>query len=231
MSRFAFTTAAALAFAGPTTASAATIVHQFSYEASGVPGFDKTLGRLDQIDITATTYFELTFQVPANDKSYYHGYRGIIAEQAYRFYEPGNSNSANPAMYVYTGTTDSRDFKSADNYTADFVALTATRTVSIPRTSFPPDDDLIDRFVIDDVLSIMPNTYTRIDVTYSNNDQTQTKFEVVPTNRYITYLGTVTYTYSPLAAVPETATWALLIIGFGTIGAAMRRRAPAKVFA
>lgn len=32
------------------------------------------------------------------------------------------------------------------------------------------------------------------------------------------------YVYSPAPAVPETATWAMMILGFGVIGYAMRRR-------
>ncbi|MGL6044543.1 MAG: PEPxxWA-CTERM sorting domain-containing protein [Sandaracinobacteroides sp.] len=43
---------------------------------------------------------------------------------------------------------------------------------------------------------------------------------------------TGTFGYSPLAgAVPEPASWALLITGFGLVGAAMRRRRPAMVHA
>ena len=35
----------------------------------------------------------------------------------------------------------------------------------------------------------------------------------------------------PLAAVPEPASWALMIAGFGLVGAAMRRRAAAAAAA
>ena len=38
----------------------------------------------------------------------------------------------------------------------------------------------------------------------------------------IQFAGTV----GPVAAVPEPATWAMMIAGFGLAGAAMRRRAP-----
>lgn len=43
-----------------------------------------------------------------------------------------------------------------------------------------------------------------------------------PAYDYATY--TLTYTYTPLGeAVPEPATWALMLLGFGAIGLAMRR--------
>ncbi len=39
---------------------------------------------------------------------------------------------------------------------------------------------------------------------------------------------TVTYTYTPtVSSVPEPATWAMLIVGFGAVGAVARRRHPA----
>ena len=42
--------------------------------------------------------------------------------------------------------------------------------------------------------------------------------------------GTITFTYTPgaAAAVPETATWAMMIAGFGMVGFAMRRRSAIK---
>lgn len=42
-------------------------------------------------------------------------------------------------------------------------------------------------------------------------------------------LGTFSGTISFAAAVPEPATWAFMILGFGAIGAAMRRRPKASV--
>ena len=38
--------------------------------------------------------------------------------------------------------------------------------------------------------------------------------------------GTITFTYNPTisAAVPEPATWAMMLAGFGLIGSGMRRR-------
>jgi hypothetical protein len=33
---------------------------------------------------------------------------------------------------------------------------------------------------------------------------------------------TLTYDYTPSSAVPEPATWAFMIVGFGAVGAAMR---------
>lgn len=41
--------------------------------------------------------------------------------------------------------------------------------------------------------------------------------------------GTFTLTYGGAAYVPEPATWALMILGLGAIGAAMRRSRPALV--
>ena len=42
--------------------------------------------------------------------------------------------------------------------------------------------------------------------------------------------GTITFTYSPTisAAVPESATWAMMLAGFGLIGSGMRRRSAVK---
>lgn len=36
--------------------------------------------------------------------------------------------------------------------------------------------------------------------------------------------GSVLYTYTPNAVVPEPATWAMVVLGVGTVGAAVRRR-------
>lgn len=41
----------------------------------------------------------------------------------------------------------------------------------------------------------------------------------------------ITYTYTPPAAVPEPATWLMMIAGFGAVGATMRRRARVRVAA
>lgn len=41
--------------------------------------------------------------------------------------------------------------------------------------------------------------------------------------------GTITLTYDPVAtAVPEPATWAMMIAGFGIVGASLRRRTTAR---
>lgn len=56
----------------------------------------------------------------------------------------------------------------------------------------------------------------------NNNPTTNMRFSAYP---YNSNQGLVTqFNGTTLAAVPETATWAMAIIGFGAVGAAMRRR-------
>lgn len=41
---------------------------------------------------------------------------------------------------------------------------------------------------------------------------------------FATSLGTTVYNFEPASAVPEPATWAMMLVGFGGVGVAMRRR-------
>ena len=48
-------------------------------------------------------------------------------------------------------------------------------------------------------------------------------YNIATDSRAPNYLKTTSQIYRQFAAVPEPATWALMIMGFGLMGAAMRR--------
>lgn len=91
-------------------------------------------------------------------------------------------------------------------------SLTAIQTAPLFNTSSNPAPSLVLSF-----------TSSSINILFGTRSSSTPIFD------FSTNGGQAVFAYNTLAAVPEPATWAMMIVGFGLVGGAMRQRSRTKV--
>lgn len=215
--------ALAVAAAAPQAAQAGTIVQNFGTEFSSIQGFDGSLGRLDEVLVEVDSILEGNFVLPYRDEPFASAQYGGFADLNLRFIDSGNGAEA---LFVIAGMNfPSGNFGYNDQPSTYSYAFTTQRSVSRLRSSGTPLAlQALTRFTTDNLVNIQPNAGSRLAISYTPLGGGTEVVTINAAQRYTSYLGRVTYVYSDVAGVPEPATWALLILGFGMIGAGMRRR-------
>lgn len=227
MNRFAVSIAAAsLAVAGTGAASAATVV-QTDDEVilRGFDGFDTRLGRLDKVTLDiSVTKFRMW---------------GVQTETA----------MTAPITWSATGQWELSSYNPAIASVLVPISGSGTTTVTTQPLGGPLHTGYMDvqlsgsaSLTFDTALFVgQRNTFTGFDLGYFNSAPGDTTFTGMADATYRQVPGgcsvlwnagaedlcgwlsfKLTYDYTP--PVPEPATWAMMMLGFGAIGYAMRRR-------
>ncbi|WP_170318406.1 PEPxxWA-CTERM sorting domain-containing protein [Sphingomonas sp. PAMC 26621] len=175
--------------------SAATIVQTANGGPAYVNKFDLAVGTLTSVSIAASYSVDAYFNYPFQ--------AGTPVIQA------SGSYAANDTVkYDITGTYQSYQVN------PDLIGITITGTAA--GTTFSN----LESYIGNGLVVLAPSLY--FSSSYSINgvaiEMAANPFPARSRDRY-----TVTYDYIP-AAVPEPATWLLMIAGFGMVGYVMRRR-------
>lgn len=217
-----------LSLIGATAAEAGTVVQHFSYENSSFLGFDQSLGKLDRVvfDITNTTDFVFPvdgFAQYQSDLTY-----ALIHLVRYRFdFAHLDQSTLQPATVATVGIANGAIHSEGGTSS---VQLSVTGNTESTTNFFPIDfyssaqnAEFLARFTTDQYINVFA-THASNSATIGYTDQSGVGHYTITQPSSISgifYSGQVTYEFS--TAVPEPAAWALFILGFGAIGAAMRR--------
>lgn len=196
--------ASALMWAGSANA-AVTVQQNFAVYGLGAPATPAAPSFIEGIDPTLGTLLSITINTTFSVFANATGSTGAPSTAVY-FSSPGLSFSQSSGI----GTPSiAFGYATLSQYTS---TLSASASASYLYTVNPATYDLFSASHIDIAL-------------LGGNGSSSTGTGFTTSNSGI---GTVTYTYDGAAtpAVPEPATWAMMIAGFGFIGAAMRRRKP-----
>lgn len=235
--RLSLLTAAGAAMIAASPVNAATIV-QTDNEAQmmGLLKFDSRLGTLDsvslKIDINKSNYNQLNgVNVSASNVLVNYALNGIWqvtnALTGTLTVPVSSIGSVNVAMSGSGGLT-------SGNFTIGNIA--GSQTFSLLAAGFNGDFsgttfNYANRIVFDgsyrgaydtaDTMFTLPTGYSVIRYPGRCDSSGSTAEDLCGSARY-----TLTYSYTPFAtgAVPEPATWAMMILGMGAVGFAMRRR-------
>jgi hypothetical protein len=219
---------ALLVAAAPQAAQAGKIVQKFGSEFSGVLGFDKTLGHLDYVTIQTTivTDAEYEFEPFPEEFKTLNGFSKTIALPTIGFAAvfPTPDPASAPVAWTVRGERHQTVLLGSQPTQLSVPTLAASKTYIVPYTDpGSPFPSPTDQFVTDGYVNFAPTILeNRLIMQGFAKDKTTKLIYVDPKFFYYSYLGTVTYVYSN--AVPEPASWAMLVLGFGSVGAAMRRR-------
>lgn len=224
-------TAITAAAFGVQPAEAGTIIQQYSYENSGVAGFDGSLGKLTSVTITNLVLSESSFAFsPPPKPGPYESVELFGRTQAtFRIDLDGT------APLYFGSTVDTfvpiGDHSSIETPFSHSFTTSGENTVQIDLLSSNPfliaqSQAKLDAFTTPDYINIFQHNLIISGAIYVEfADKSGNYFYGDPTSTYSSYFGTVTYEYAPLAAgVPEPSTWAVLLLGFGVLGGAMRKR-------
>lgn len=222
--RFAFLAAAVLAL--PTSAQAATIIQiKNSTVFLGFERFDPTLGHLDSatFDITVNSkrsYYTITNQpagatFPAQIGWVIDGFVRIdlpIAGQGYQTSLVPTHGSGSELAQFNAFFNTSAQGAATFNIDTSLVLFDPVTNYG-PLSWRPYDDGLVDAsldttFTMNPVLNFYSGLSCESGGRRGAEDCVQARM-------------TLTYNYTP---VPEPATWAMMLMGFGLAGTAMRRR-------
>lgn len=178
------------------------------------PAFDPTLGRLDSIMLFVHSSFQ------------------YIVGVSYAYAPGGMANSHISAMNVNTIKVNSTTLSEYGMVADVGCSTSAASPQACANFSVKTPEDL-------ELTSVAP-TSTPIQLDFASDLSSDVSFfaypsfAMAPDQKFsaassIYWSGTISvaYTYSALpspAAVPETATWATLLLGFGMIGGARRRQ-------
>ncbi|WP_277978683.1 PEPxxWA-CTERM sorting domain-containing protein [Sphingomonas phyllosphaerae] len=230
--------AAAGAVLAPLSATAATIV-QYDSESImlGMPGFDSALGTLNKVtlDVSVLKYRVWILTAPSGSLT---GSTASVGWTVNSSWGLGGSNFGTPGLSVAITGAGSSDvtFRSGPSSDFGYFQVSASGAGS---TTFDPASFVSDRRVyfngFDNGFYGDPagTAFTNLPVNVRpipasgacrlGSDGPLPPFnddDMCGTVRY-----TLTYDYTPFgAAVPEPATWAMMVLGFGLAGAAIRRR-------
>ncbi|MBB3346711.1 MULTISPECIES: PEPxxWA-CTERM sorting domain-containing protein [unclassified Sphingomonas] len=222
----------------PLSATAATIV-QYDTESImlGIPGFDSALGTLNKVtlDVSVLKYRVWILTAPSGSLT---GSTAAVDWTVNSSWGLGSSNFGTPGLSVAITGAGSSDvtFRSGPSSDFGFFQVSASGAGS---TTFDPASFVNDRRVyfngFDNGFYGDPagTAFTNLPVNVRpipasgacrlGSDGPLPPFnddDMCGTVRY-----TLTYDYTPVgAAVPEPATWAMMVLGFGLAGAAIRRR-------
>jgi hypothetical protein len=146
-------------------------------------------------------------------------------EPAFGYVPAGYGNAAGTSVAVGPGVEFGFD-DTANLDTADFTAT------SLTITDFTyPGHSAADFYMTftSDTVGFFDNLFAGPDTfgsTYSVNGNT---LSFMAPGTFSPGTRTATFTFRNQGAVPEPATWAMMLIGFGAVGAGMRHRKPARV--
>jgi hypothetical protein len=209
---------AALAFGVAASSPAASITKTYTgldfWYDSGIDSFDPSLGNLTSVNLSLTSYLEVyltqyTYDWDSGD--YVPVTVNYAIDSSRKLGFSGIQISANPSSTGSFRYTTYSDFLHPD-------VLLTDKASSVVNVSGPD----VSAFV--GAGWMKPQTYGTVkwtEISEDRPDNVAGGYDILDWTFVDTL--TVTYNYSP-AAVPEPASWALMLVGFGAVGLAMRRR-------
>jgi PEP-CTERM motif len=175
-------------------------------------GFDAALGQLDGVTLVFRASAEVTY---------------TILRPNLLIIRPSSSYQISGPLSGMLGTPQSQNticlFDSEGQSPPDD---SCTRTLTVPTTGVANSaaPNVLAQFVTPGLVN-----FTLSGAFRSNGDPNGTPYTkyIIPDGNRAEANGVLTliYSYTPLAtAVPEPATWAMMLLGFGVVGAGLRRR-------
>ena len=201
----------------------------YSAVRGGFSSFDKSLGILTGV----------LFTVDSRTQYYLNGYAAngpvdttvfytIRDTLSLNFFDYKNGAYGNGPINVALALQGAGSFAVQGQYGSTNAYATGRNTFSLDTAFFNTDYDPTSRFDIS-IRSSARGFYSGEGITFTapNGVVGRQAYcsggdEACNVHRY-----TLVYQYDPFPSVPEPSTWAMLILGFGVVGGAMRRRSAA----
>jgi hypothetical protein len=143
----------------------------------------------------------------------------------------GSSNGGNDNLggnVVFTGVTTQEDANDGVFSYSNFTALYAGTTYTFANVSAAfSAANVLDVFTGGTKVTsfnFAPGTMFAVGQTYATTLGSGGTFTVDPSVGNVNFTGGTGFVTSSIAAVPEPATWAMMLVGFGMMGASMRYR-------
>jgi hypothetical protein len=124
--------------------------------------------------------------------------------------------------FDYWGVVDTMTFRFATPQSAVGAVLNwVPSSTPVTFSAYNSSNILLDTLVVSsgDANLVTPNSF------YGFSESTADISYITMTDGYLAAIGGI-YVTTGVSAIPEPATWGLMIAGFGLIGATLRRRAP-----